>query len=338
MNDFLTNEASVREEIIAPILAHLHYSSRGPNDVRYEVMLTYPCDFLGRKKKSDSLLVGKADYICRAGGLVAWTVEAKPPAPISNDDVQQAYTYAKHPEVRAVYFCICNGLEFRVYDTNSDPSVPPVLVVTACDNSIKAAEKLALVLGAEALLARHAVVLADTRSGVGADLSSFVQIVGGKIVHRDNTTNVAVLRGLTISVTGGAIQRVEDGSLMAYFEGRAPYLGIQKTIDALGLTRVELYSDSSVLSSDSTVPTIFRANMSASFPRGQQMLDLNTHTYVELPRTLRVEIEFEAAGTLDARVFAGRFQQDCAYKDEDSPERPFIFGFTSRGDFEFYLR
>jgi hypothetical protein len=42
----------------------------------------------------------------------------------------------------------------------------------------------------------------------GRGLLSFAQIVGGKIVHRQNTANLAPLIGFTISVIGGAIQRV----------------------------------------------------------------------------------------------------------------------------------
>ena len=104
MTSPVTNEAGIREEIIAPILRRLQYSSRGPHDIRYELTLAYPHDSLGRKKKSDPVLIGKPDYICRAGGRVPWTIEAKAPQPITKDDVEQAYTYAKHPEVRGGIF------------------------------------------------------------------------------------------------------------------------------------------------------------------------------------------------------------------------------------------
>jgi Type I restriction enzyme R protein N terminus (HSDR_N) len=334
MNDKITNEAGVREEIVAPILRALDYGSSTQNDVRYEMMLVYPHDLLGRKKKTDPLLIGKPDYICRAGGRVSWTIEAKPPVPISNDDIQQAYTYAKHPEVRAVYFCICNGLEFRVYDTNSDPTVPPILVVTRCHETQQAAQALSPLLSAQALLSRHAAAVADTQPAIGLGLLSFAQIVGGKIVHRQNTANLAPLIGFTISVIGGAIQRVDDGTLMAYFEGRPPYLGIQKTIDDLGLNKVEAYSDARELSTDPALPTIFRAKAAASFPEGQQMLDLTTHTYKVLARTLNVEIDFEAAGSLNARRFAGDFRLACTYKDDSSLNVQLI----SRGEFEFQLQ
>jgi hypothetical protein len=44
------SEAAVREEIIAPILKELGYRSNSVNDIRYELNLRYPRDFLGHKK------------------------------------------------------------------------------------------------------------------------------------------------------------------------------------------------------------------------------------------------------------------------------------------------
>jgi hypothetical protein len=337
MDSPLTNESGVREEIIAPILKYLNYSASGPNDIRYEVKLVYTRNFLGRKKKSDPPLMGRADYLCRAGGRVPWTIEAKPPLPISEDDIQQAYSYAKHPEVRAVYFCVCNGMEFRVYDTNADPSVGPVLVIKNLQDRERAAVSLSQLVGVEVLLARHTVALADTRPPIGRGLQSFAQVVGGKIVH-DHSAAIPALHGLTISITSGAIQRIEDGSLLAYFEGRAPYAGIQSTLDSLGLKRVVLYSDSNKLSSDLAEPTMFSAQISATFPEGQEMLDLMTHTSGHLPLTLIAEVEFQAVGKLDGWVFAGQFHQKCVYKDGSLSEPPVLFRMESGGQFEFLLK
>lgn len=336
-NNLLTNESGVREEIIAPILKALNYSAQGPNDVRYEVKLINARDFLGRKKNSDPPLMGRADYLCRAGGKVAWTIEAKPPLPISEDDVQQAYTYAKHPEVRAVYFCVCNGIEFRVYDTNADPSVGPVLVIQHLQDAQRAAASLSQLLGAEVLQARHAVAIADTRAPIGLGLQSFAQVVGGKIVH-DHSSNVPALHGLTISLVGGAIQHAEDVSLLAYFEGRAPYAGIQKTLDTLGLKRLVLLSDSKELSSDPAKPTLFAGQASAVFPEGLEMLNLMTHTSGNLLINVLVDLEFQAIGTLDGRVFGGRFQQKCGYRNGALPEAPVLAQMQSGGQFELLLK
>jgi type I site-specific restriction endonuclease len=100
MSTLLLSEAAVREEISAPLLRELGYRSNTENDIRYEVNLRYPKDFLGLKKDTDPPLRGKADYVCKAGGRVAWVIEAKSSeADITAEAVEQAYTYARHPEI-----------------------------------------------------------------------------------------------------------------------------------------------------------------------------------------------------------------------------------------------
>jgi hypothetical protein len=338
MTSLVINEAGIREEIIAPILRRPHYSFRGLHDIRYEVTLAYPHDSLGRKKKSDPVLIGKPDYICRAGGRVPWTIEAKAPQPISKDDVEQAYTYAKHPEVRGVYFCLCNGVEFRVYDTNSDPSVPPILVLTDLEDAERCANHLRNLLGPDSLLARHALIAADTQPAIGQGLRSYVEIVGGRIAHKENTLKLPVLTGFTISVIGGAIQRVDDGSLMVVFEGRAPYLSVQELLDRLGLKRVEAYTESKQLSTDSAAPTVFSANMTAIFPEGEQLTDISSNTSIVLGRPLKAEIRFTATGALNGTTFGGAFQLDCTYRDGATADSPILTSLSSFGDFEFLLR
>lgn len=105
------NESDIREEIIAPFLRHLGYRSGTSANIIREQSLRYPRFFLGRKdSKKDPELRGRADYICEVDRSVRWIIEAKPPVEVTLNDVEQAYTYANHPEVRAVYFCLINGL------------------------------------------------------------------------------------------------------------------------------------------------------------------------------------------------------------------------------------
>ena len=61
------NETDVREEIIAPLLRRLGYSSRTDNNIIREQPLRYAKSFLGRKNPSkDPELRGVADYILEA--------------------------------------------------------------------------------------------------------------------------------------------------------------------------------------------------------------------------------------------------------------------------------
>src|SRR5690606_26222145 len=46
-----------------------------------------------------------------------WILDAKSPKQkvTDNENVEQVYSYAIHPEVRSNYFALCNGLEFALY-------------------------------------------------------------------------------------------------------------------------------------------------------------------------------------------------------------------------------
>src|SRR5690606_15162772 len=114
------NETDVREEVLAPLIRMLGYRSGSKDNVVREQSLRYPRAFLGRKNtKKDPILRGKADYILEVGSTVRWVIEAKSPdVEIDFDSVEQAYTYANHPEIRAVYFALCNGKRFVVFQTN----------------------------------------------------------------------------------------------------------------------------------------------------------------------------------------------------------------------------
>jgi len=79
------NEADVREEVVAPLLRHLGYQSGTANNVIREQYLSYRRMALGRRKPTDRVIRGKADYVCSVGGLVNWVIEAKSPAEFLNE-------------------------------------------------------------------------------------------------------------------------------------------------------------------------------------------------------------------------------------------------------------
>ncbi len=141
------------------MLRELGYRSNTKNDIRYEVNLRYPKDFLGLKKDTDPPLRGKADYVCKAGGRVAWVIEAKSSeADITADAVQQAYTYACHPEIRSVYFCLSTDSQFRVYATDATPEQAFLFSVDPRDTQ-QAAKALQPQLGPRLLGGASAICL-----------------------------------------------------------------------------------------------------------------------------------------------------------------------------------
>jgi hypothetical protein len=332
------SEAAVREEIIAPILRALHYSSTGENEIRYELPLRYPRDYLGRKKPdTDPVIRGRSDYICSAGRKVNWIVEAKASGTaITTNDIEQAYTYAKHPEVRAVYFCLCNGLEFRVYVTDGAPAQDPILVVDPTNRRL-AVRRLRELLAPDALLYRFAQAAASALPPIGAGLLSYTQIVQGWIAHERSTPSIPHMRGFTVTITGGAIQRASQG-LCAYWESRAPYTAIQGLIDRIGLTRVEALSSDSHLSSDRQAPTLFCADMSAVFPKGEIMPNLVSGESNVLAYDLHCHLTFRAWATLEGNVIDGPFQMEVVYEVPGKTPRPEPIVVATAGKFEFRVR
>lgn len=107
-------EDSVREVIILPILKELGYTQE--NIVRSKT-LQHPFLKIGSKKRPINLV---PDYALKVENNFAWVLDAKAPDQkiINDDNVEQVYSYATHPEIRSNYFALCNGLEFSIFRTN----------------------------------------------------------------------------------------------------------------------------------------------------------------------------------------------------------------------------
>jgi len=112
-------EDSVREVIILPILKELGYSE---NEIVRSKTLEHPFLKIGSKKRRINLI---PDYVLTAHNRFAWVLDAKAPTQkvVNDDNVEQVYSYATHPEIRSKYFALCNGVEFALYRT-SGTNVP----------------------------------------------------------------------------------------------------------------------------------------------------------------------------------------------------------------------
>jgi 16S rRNA G966 N2-methylase RsmD len=107
-------EDSVREVIILPILKELGYTQES---IVRSMTLQHPFLKIGSKKRPINLI---PDYTLKVENNFAWVLDAKAPNQkiINDDNVEQVYSYATHPEIRSNYFTLCNGLEFSVYRTS----------------------------------------------------------------------------------------------------------------------------------------------------------------------------------------------------------------------------
>ena len=310
------NEADVREEIIAPLLRHLGYQAQGAANIIREQSLRYPKAFLGRKDPHrDPPLRGRADYILEVDRLVRWTIEAKPStAPISTDDVEQAYSYACHPEVRAVFFCIINGAELRIYQTNQGPGSPPILALSYSELA-DAVSRLANVIGPQAIRRDHPRVDIDSGEPIGPGLRSVVRIVSGFIEFAECRPPVPLLAELTLSISEGAIERNEDRELVVYVQGRSPFRSVNELNKRLGLNQLELVSTDSTLSVNVELPTVFRQEVTVVLPTGATFPNLLGTGDLVLQQNLTCDSVTVASGVLHGTRLVGRFLQSYAYRD-----------------------
>lgn len=112
-------EDSVREVIIVPILERLGYKPSGPNRVVRSKSLTHPFIYGGTKKVPITLI---PDYTLISDDATVLILDAKRPSEdaLSRANVQQAYSYAIHPEIKCQHFALCNGKALLVFDVDKN--------------------------------------------------------------------------------------------------------------------------------------------------------------------------------------------------------------------------
>ena len=109
-------EDSVREELITPLLKALGYSASPPNRIRRSVSLTHPYVYMGSKPNKIYII---PDYLLEKDNKKFFVLDAKAPNEeiFQGKNVEQAYSYAMHPDIRVNYYALCNGRDFALYDT-----------------------------------------------------------------------------------------------------------------------------------------------------------------------------------------------------------------------------
>ena len=301
------NETDIREEVIAPLLRYLGYRSGTLNNIIREQSLKYPKIFLGRKNpQKDPEIRGVADYICEVEGKIRWVIEAKSPSvTITLEEIGQSYSYANHSEIRAVYFCVCNGKELQVFQTNRGPNVGALLTVNY-EHLNDSLESIVNILSPSAILRNFPDIEIDVGKPIGPGLRSIVRITGGQIIFSENSINAPCLKGLTLSVTEGAVER-KNGNLVAFLNTCSPFAQLQAFNERLGLTTFEAVSSDKSISTVPEHPTDFKNTQNVILPAGESILDLNSWQQIKLPINITCQTETLARGYLQGQDFIGKF-------------------------------
>lgn len=227
---------------------------------------------------------------------------------------EQSWSYANHKEVRAVYFCLVNGREFQIFQTNRGSDAEAIFKCTYQDMEGKLAV-IENILSPEAILRDHPVIEVDCKMPIAPGLRSIVRIVNGSISYNKNTLGFKPFDNLIMTVKSGSVERNDAGVLEAYLECLVPYQSLQRLNEKLGLHSLCLTSDSNseFVSVDKEKPTVFRSATSHVLPQGERILDLNTWNEVMLPMNVDVEVETTASGHLSRNTFVGIFIAKLSY-------------------------
>ncbi len=312
------NETEVRENIVAPLIGILGYRHSTENDVIAEQVLQYPHVSLGRKKKGDPLLRGKADYILEAMRKYRWVIEVKTPgAPLSDDDTQQAYSYAIHPEVKAIYYMVTNGREFRVFRSIDSPKTPPVLSFPYDDLS-RQLHSIRNTLSPDALLRDYPSFKLDTGRPLGGGLRSFAKVTNG-YMRIDSVTPHGLppgapadgfqrLVGLQGFVREGSIERRGENEIAAYLRFGAAFAQLDDISRAWGLDVMELTASAGELATDPNTPTIFSSQKQFSVACGSQSFDFISGSYQTMPFDMDFSTVTEVRTVLTGNRLDGRYR------------------------------
>lgn len=295
-------EDDVREEILTPLLHRLGYRKDSENDIRRgnQLILKYPKIVFGTRKSKDKSLRGFADYILEVGGQIRWILEAKSPSNgILDADVGQALTYARHPEVNAVLFCLCDGRELRIYRSTSIPEAALLLSIKYQDFEAKfrLIEDILSPVAINRVWNNFPLI---TGEPIGYTLGSLAKISGGAFKY-DLVNGKTSPFPWNFYLVSGVIERDEEKKLVAVAKTHSPLEEGQLISEKIGTDQLEFFSTDSILSSDKSNPTIFYSNSDFTFPAGTTLQNI----------TYPVDVSYQAdtilKGHLETTTFIGTF-------------------------------
>jgi len=174
--------------------------------------------------------------------------------------------------------------------------------------------RLANVLGPAALKRDHPTPPIDLDPPLAPGLRSVARIVSGFAELHRCVPPAPFLDQLAFQIAEGALERSESGTLLAYMISRSPFRTINALNARLGLDRLELLSESNVLSTDEDHPTIFRQTIRVTLPHDAPELNLFASATV-IDRNIECIATTTALAVLKGMVLAGDFTLGLQYRD-----------------------
>jgi len=317
------NETDVREEIAAPLLAALGYKRGTSADVDRELALTYERQFLGRKKPTDPPLRGRADYVLTVVGAGRWVLETKAPhEPIDINAIEQAISYARHPEVSASYSVILNGVRLTVHHTSHASTEAPLVDLPVSDPETLA-EELSSLLSPAAIRRDCSPPVVDLGKPLAEGLRSHAEIRGGEIHHEQfrwssnfqlpgeqvNHLNEMCRRlsGFHVTVTGGTVWRDHGSRIRARLTWSMPHDELVRFAIDKKLMDVEYLALGDQISAVREAPTVFDVIGEVEVKEGETLFNLMQWDTESAGVAMRMRYTGQATGYIADYAFHGAF-------------------------------
>lgn len=296
----------MREHITGPLLRELGYRVSTTNDILFEQPLRLPFAQLGRRKKSDPQLVGIPDYILEVDRRLRWVLDAKAPNPITDHDRAQAFYYARHHEVKAIYYALCNGRVFEVFLTDEAPNRKHLLQISFEELHARFHELVNL-LSPASLKRDYRELKVDTGRPLAPGLRSVARLFNGTITYEEFVPENLFFKGMQVQIAEGSLERNPEGHIPAYMKVRSFNKRLDDVLGGLGLDVYDMVTDADEISNDPSSPTRFTNERQVTYPAGTNMPNVQTGDDVVLAVDLIVKITSEACVYLSGNHVRGTF-------------------------------
>jgi len=345
------NEADIREEIAAPLLALLGYRRGSENAILREFPISYDRNFLGRKKKNDPTLRGRADYVLCVNGVGRWVLEVKSPSEdITQDDIEQAISYARHPEVSGTYTVILNGRRLLLFhNTQRSIDKPKIDIEVISPDDLS--ERLRGILSPDSFRRDCSPPKVDLGLPLSDGLRSSSKVIGGSISYskflwecnmslpEDNKAELDEtcrrLSSFRSIVTGGRVWRDDNSRIRTKLTWGQPHDLMLQFAQEKNLMDIEYVSLSETISTDPATPTVFDVVGGVNISKGETLFDIVRWDTKLAGIDTTMNFRGQALGYLEGANFSGQFQ---AVYESYSPAVPlFSINMYGMGTFELEL-
>lgn len=298
------SEHDVRENIIRPLLVQLGYQ---PEMVWTKLPLKYDRLFLGRKKgsKKDRALRGEADYIMDVDGRLRWVIEAKRPGEISDDDREQAFSYAMHPQVRAIIFGVVSGTHFEFFHTFHKPENGPWLEFRYDDLPAQF-QRLSNLVSPAAMVRNNPDFVLDAGLPLAPGLRSFAKVESGKMTYTKLPSFGEDVVGWSVHFLEGSVVRRKEGGILALVKPSFHKPSLTAFMEAVKATEMELVTSDGVISSDATKPSVFSQSRDLEIAKGTPVPFFKTDSTIPAQVSVRSQMTAEVTGYLRETTFIGK--------------------------------